>query len=577
MKRLFIALLLAALAGGAFVFAGRHEQGGAVAQSGYRTVLPDRGTIIAQVSTTGTVAPTTTVIVGSQLSGQVVEILADFNSEVKTNQVLARLNSDQIRARLDAARADHQQARANRAVQDAQMEKAKADLARAQAAAADMQAQVDKSATQLADADRTLDRQTELESRGIASQVALQAARTQRDTLRAQRNSALAQLDSARAQGTSLAADLKVIEAQMLTSEAIIAQRAAMVRQIEVDLANTEIRSPVDGVVIQRNVELGQPVAASLQAPTLFLVAQDLRRIEIQGNVDEADVGRVREGQEATFTVNAFPGRTFTGRVKQVRLGSQTVQNVVIYTAVITVENPNLELRPGMTANLRIITERRDNVLRIANAALRWRPPAQADVADAPPRFAPGDGSAAGPFGGPPEGGPGGGLGGGGRGGGNPGAILAGFAERLRADLNLTPDQSRDLDKLVEDIRQASRRDGPPGPEDRRQRGREVREMFIERGNAFLTPEQRVKFRDMRADMRPGRGDRPGDPNAGIPGRIYRLGADGQPMSTPVRLGANDGAFTEVLAGLEPGAPVIVGGAPAGRGRSGLSALRFGF
>ena len=376
MKRLLIVLLAAAALGAAWFHAGREGEARAVGDGGYRTAVVDRGSIIAQVTTTGTVAPTTTVIVGSQLSGQIVEILADYNSEVKNGQVLARLNSDQIRARLDAARADLQQARAARAVQEAQLEKARADLSRAEAGAADMQAQHEKSTTQLVDAEKTLQRQSELESRGFASQVALQAARTQRDTFRAQRNSSLAQIDSARAQMASIRADLKVIEAQMLSTEAQIAQRAAIARQIEVDLSNTEIRSPVDGVVIQRNVELGMPVAASLQAPTLFLVAQDLRRIEIQANVDEADVGRVRTGQDVTFTVNAFPGRNFTGVVKQVRLGSQTVQNVVIYATVITVDNPNLDLRPGMTANLRILAERREGVVRVPNAALRWRPPA---------------------------------------------------------------------------------------------------------------------------------------------------------------------------------------------------------
>lgn len=578
-KRLLIVLLVAVALGGLWFQAGREGEARAIADAGYRTAATDRGTIVAQVTTAGTVTPTTTVIVGSQLSGQVVEILADYNSEVKTGQILARLNSDQIRAKLDAARADFQQARAMRSVQEAQLEKARADMSKAEAVAADMQAQLEKSAAQLADADKTLQRQSELESRGFASQVALQAARTQRDTLRAQRNSALAQIDSAKAQMAAFRADSKVIEAQMLSTDAQIAQRAAVVRQVEVDLANTEIRSPVDGVVIQRNVELGMPVAASLQAPTLFLVAQDLRRIEIQANVDEADVGRVRAGQETSFTVNAYPGRTFTGTVKQVRLGSQSVQNVVIYTTVVSVENVNLDLRPGMTANLRILAERREGVVRVPNAALRWRPPAPPESAPATAQRpgAPGGDSPSGPFGGPPEhaSGPGEGMGRGGRG--APGAVLTSFAERMRAELALTPDQGRELDKLLADMRPRGAGGGPAvAPEERQRRGRELRDTFIERANAMLSEEQRVKFRNMRQDMRPERSGRPAGAE-GVPGRVYRIGADGQPQGVAIRLGANDGAFTEVLSGLEAGVALIVGGAPPAARRGGLSALRFGF
>jgi HlyD family secretion protein len=146
------------------------------------------------------------------------------------------------------------------------------------------------------------------------------------------------------------------------------------VRQIEVDLRNTDIRSPVEGVVIQRSIELGQTVAATYQAPTLFLIADDLHRMEIAANIDETDVGRIRPGQRASFGVTAYPGREFVGTVRQVRLSSSTVSNVVIYTAVVSIENPHLELLPGMTANLRIETHAREGVTRVPNAALRWRP-----------------------------------------------------------------------------------------------------------------------------------------------------------------------------------------------------------
>ncbi len=160
----------------------------------------------------------------------------------------------------------------------------------------------------------------------------------------------------------------------MKSAEALILQRQAKLRDIEIDLARTEIKSPVDGVVVKRDIELGQTVAASLSAPTLFTIAQDLSEIDIYANIDEADVGRLKPEQKVTFTVNAYPNRTFEGSVRMVRLSAQTVQNVVTYTAVITVRNRDQALLPGMTANLQIVTDEREDVLRIPNAALRFRP-----------------------------------------------------------------------------------------------------------------------------------------------------------------------------------------------------------
>jgi HlyD family secretion protein len=170
------------------------------------------------------------------------------------------------------------------------------------------------------------------------------------------------------------------------SAEAVILAREAKLKDIEIDLARTEIRSPVAGVVVKREVELGQTVAASLSAPTLFTIAQDLRAIDIHANVDEADVGRLKPGQGVTFSVNAYPNRTFEGAVRTVRLGAQTIQNVVTYTAVVGVENDDLALLPGMTANLQVVTDERDDALRVPNAALRFRP---AGAAPAPAGPAP--------------------------------------------------------------------------------------------------------------------------------------------------------------------------------------------
>jgi HlyD family secretion protein len=369
---LWTVLALAGIgAGGYFVW---NPTRGSAADVPYRTALVDRGTITASVRATGTLNPVTTVLVGSQLSGQVVEILVDYNSPVKAGQVVARLYSEQIKSRRDAALADLAQARADLSMRQAQIDKSRAVLQRAEATTLDLQAQRDRAKAQLAEAERNLDRQTELTARAVGTQNALDQARTQTDIQKASLASAEAQIASNAAEITGLQADIALARAQLHSAEAIILQRQAKLRDIEIDLARTDIKSPVDGVVVKRDIDLGQTVAASLSAPTLFTIAQDLREIDIHANIDEADVGRIREGQRTTFTVNAHPNRTFNGTVRMVRLGAQTVSNVVTYTAVIGVDNADLALLPGMTANLQIVTDERRDVLRIPNAALRFRP-----------------------------------------------------------------------------------------------------------------------------------------------------------------------------------------------------------
>ncbi len=284
----------------------------------YKLAILERGPIVSTVTATGTINPITTVIVGSQLSGQVVEILADYNDRVTAGQILARLNSDQIRFRRDAAKADLDQARATQIMQEAKM----------------------------AEADLILARQARLKPTGAVSDVTYDAARTA----------------------------AAVAQAQLQVNAGKIAQMEAVLRQVEVDLANTDIRSPVNGVIVQRSVELGQTVAASLQSPTIFTIADDLSRMEIAVSIDETDVGRVKPRQRVTFTVSAYPGREFEGKVKHVRLGSQTVSNVVTYTGIVSIENPKMELLPGMTASVKIETESRSDALLAPNAALRWKP-----------------------------------------------------------------------------------------------------------------------------------------------------------------------------------------------------------
>ena len=536
MRRLATIAVVAALSLAAILyFVG--EWGGAPAEGAYRLAKAERGEVVATVSATGPINPVATVIVGSQLSGQVVEILADYNSQVKAEQVVARLNSDQIRAKLDAAHADLEQMRANRQVQQGMIEKVKAETEKARATQADTEAQVARNEALLADTEKNFQRQSELRSRGFSAEQTFDTARATRDAQAAALNSARAQVNSAKAAILGLAADLQVANANLAAVTAQIAQREAAVRQIAVDLRNTEIKSPVDGVVVQRNVELGQTVASSLQSPILFLIANDLHRMEIAANIDETDVGRIKPGQRVTFTVTAYPGRTFEGRVKQVRLGSTTVQNVVIYTTIVSIENPRLELLPGMTANLRIETDRRENAVRIPNAALRWRPPSI--VPDAAPASAPEAASAAQSARG------------------NGAMRVTEFVEAVKTELNLTAEQTKDIDAAIGDMRKsfAGNAGGEPDAS-RRERGHAVRQDIEERIAAVLTAEQRAKFDEIRK-----RSTAPGARTAQI-GRVFVTGRDGKPQGVTVRIGATDGAMSEIVSGLEAGRDVIIGGGP---------------
>jgi HlyD family secretion protein len=545
-----IVLVLAALGGAALYFVPGWNV--APAEGSYRTAKAERGEIVATVSATGTINPTTTVIVGSQLSGQVVEILADYNSEVKAGQVVARLNQDQIRARLDAARADLAQMRAQRMVTEGQIEKVKAETEKARAAQVDMEAQVTRNEALLADADRIYKRQSDLRTRGFAADAAVDTARATRDAQEAALASARAQVNSAKAALLGLAADLQVAKANLAAVTAQGQQREAAVRQIEVDLSNSEIKSPVNGVIVQRNVELGATVAASLQAPELFRIADDLRKMEISANIDETDIGRIKPGQRVTFTVNAFPGRTFDGTVKQVRLGSQNVQNVVIYTTIISIENPRRELLPGMTANLRVETERREDVVRIPNAALRWRPPSLAEQPLVRNAAAPGA-----PAGAPRR-----------ASGGNSGEFL----EAIKAEIKPGADQLREIEAAFGDMRKTFMAGaGDSDQNARRERILAARRELEQRIASILTPEQKSAFDEIVKRQAAGAGQ-----GTAQSGRVFVVGRDGEPQGVTIRIGATDGGSTEVIAGLDAGAEVIVGGA----GRPGSAQKRgpsFGF
>ncbi len=519
----------------------------------YRLATLDRGPIIASVRATGTLTPVSTVLVGSQLSGQIVEILVDFNSQVKSGQVVARLFSEQIRSRRDAAAAELEGAKADLAVKQAQLARAQAARLRADSQLRDLAATRVRAEATLAENNRALERQRELSRTGVGSRAAFDQAQTQVEVQTAQLASVDAQTASARADIQALEADIQLARAQAQASAAVMQQRQAQLRVIEIDLGNTDIRSPVDGVVVNRQIELGQTVAASLSAPTLFTIAQDLREIDIYANIDEADVGRIRTGQRVTFTVNAYPNRTFEGRVHVVRLGAQTVQNVVTYTGVIRVANADLALLPGMTANLQVVTDERPNAIRVPNAAVRFRPAVPAASLGSTPQ-APAEDQ---PF----MVGPGGGGQGGQR-------AAQMFRERILEQVKPTPDQLRAIDAILAEARERLR-DARQGasPEEMRRNGQQARRENIRRIAEALDPERREQFQKMVQAMMDGGG--PGgrqrqQQRESAPGRLYVLGEDGQPKGVDVRLGVTDGATTELVAGdLQPGLNVIVGGGPA--------------
>ncbi len=334
-----VVVLLAA--GGAAWWAVRGTDGATT----YRTALLERGSLQAAVASSGTVNPVSQVSVGSQVSGQIKEMLADFNTEVKQGQLIARIDPESFDYKVRQASAD--------------LESARAAVLNAQANVAAVMAGVSKARLDADNAQRDANRKQDLLAREFISQADYENARNTAGTLAETLKVTQAQADVARAQAVA--------------AQAVVRQREAALAQAKVDLEHTEIRSPVDGVVIKRSVDVGQTVAASLQAPELFIIARNLSDMQVEASIDEADIARVRADQKVTFTIDAFPGRSFEGTVRQIRKAAVSSQNVVTYTVVIAFANPDALLLPGMTANVRIVTETRDDVLKVPNAALRVR------------------------------------------------------------------------------------------------------------------------------------------------------------------------------------------------------------
>jgi HlyD family secretion protein len=494
MKTRSFIIILAALAvvgGGAYV---AWQTWGRTAEAPkFKLAKAELGPLTAVVSATGTLNPVVSVQVGSQVSGQIKEILVDFNSPVKENQLIARIDPETFEYRQRQAQADVDAARAALGVQQAEVLRAKANLAEFQ---------------------RDFERKKLLVEKNFISS--------------AEREKAQSVLDAGRA-------SLQVTESQARNGEAQVRQREAQLAQARIDLERTAIKAPVDGIVVKRSIEPGQTVAASLQSPELFVIAKNLTDMQVETSIDEADVGRIRVGQKASFTVDAFAGRTFSGEVRQVRKAATVVSNVVTYTVVVSAANPELTLLPGMTANVRVVTAQKEKALKVPNAALRFRPSGAADEKKPASAVSPAPTPA------PAASTPGGGL--------------AQLRDRLVAELKLDADQLSKVDAIFAGMRDKFRasRDLPDAEKAKAQeRNRaEIREKI----SAILGPEQKQRYDELVSEAQAVRAG-----GGGGSGRVWVIGEDGKPKPVDVRLGLSDGSMTEIVSGdIREGSEVIVG------------------
>ncbi len=471
-------LMLAALAAGLLFFRGNDEAGRLQIES----AAVERRDLSRIVTSSGRIAPLVMVEVGSQLSGQVASIEADFNDRVAAGALLARLDPQSFQTRVREAEAALEVAAAQVTVSEATILRAKAELNAAERGFARAQA---------------------LRERGTFSAVQFDEAETALEVARAA---------------------LAVAEANLRNAKATLQQRDATGESARVDLERTFIRSPIDGIVVDRQIDAGQTVAASLNAPILFLIAQDLARIQIEAQVDEADIGRIEVGQPVTFDVDAWPDQSFRGTVTQVRLAATAEQNVVTYTVVIEADNPRQRLLPGMTANVSIVTGTVAGVLTVPAAALRFSPRGTAEALVV-------------------DGGAGGSGSGAGAGGGGPAAMV----ERLTTELDLDAAQQAEVrDKLAEAFRrlrgQMQAGGAPP----------DVQGLMRRALADVLTAEQLARFEALQSQRAGGR-------DGGARGTIWIETDDGRLRSQRVVIGLSDGQFTEVTgADLEEGTRVVL-------------------
>jgi HlyD family secretion protein len=396
-------LVTGVLGVGVLAAAGFYFWGGGTGAAQYLTAKVERGNLRNTVTATGTLQAVTTVQVGSQASGTISALYADYNSVVKKGQVVAQLDPAVSKAQVEQAKANLQQAQAS-------LQQAKAGVTNSRAGVADAQARAQAASStvqnnqagvaaaqanlavlkaQQDDALSLLKQQEALVKSGVIAQRDLQVAQTAYQSAQAKYDQGVAQLNQAKLSQQSSAqsgiaqsqaqvqqsqAQVGQSQAQVQAAQAQVEQAAAALQLAQVNLAHTTIASPIDGVVVSRDVNVGQTVAASLSAPTLFTIANDLTKMQVIANIDQADIGLVENAKSVKFGVDAFPGKDFEGKIEQMRLNPVTVQNVVTYNVVIDVDNPEQKLKPGMTTNLTFTIDERNNVLKVPNSALRFMP-----------------------------------------------------------------------------------------------------------------------------------------------------------------------------------------------------------
>jgi HlyD family secretion protein len=450
------------------------------------TAAVERGNVRRIVAASGAVRALVTVEVGSQVSGQISELLVDFNDPVEAGQIIARIDPQSFETRVREAVAARATAEANLNLQRAGLERVRATVQAAQ---------------------QDHDRIETLHARGTASQAALDIAVTSLNAASAEFGVALAQIENA---------------------EAVVQQREATLDGARIDLERALIRAPISGVVVDRAVDEGQTVAASLSAPTLFTIAQDLSRIQVDAQIDEADIGQIAEGQSVTFTVDAYPGVEMAGRVEQTRLAPTTLQNVVTYTVVVSADNPGQRLLPGMTANLDIITGERVDVLTVSNIMLRFRPSSALEARSRPLAEAQ----------------PGGRPGRGGQGGRPGGRRGGGQMQQLIETLDLSPEQADQIREASQAVFSRARSVAESGGEiDRAAMQAEIATVM----QSILTPDQMRQYREQQREARETRR-----------ATVWVEEADGTLVERRIRVGIGDSQRTEVVGGqLEEGEAVV--------------------
>jgi len=522
---LLLVLVLGGMAAGGYLFYEGQQQ-----PPHYLTVAVERGTITTTVNATGIVNAVTTVQVGTQVSGTILKLLVDFNSPVKEGEVIAQIDPAPLATKVAQGRANVASATAGVQVAQATTVNAKAAVETAQANAESARANVEKSKVALADARRILERNKEMARKSLIAQNDLDTAQATYDGAVAQLKASEAQLEATAGQFKSALAQQRLAAAQEMAAAAQVDQAKATLQAAELDLEHTTIRAPVNGIVVSRSVDVGQTVAASLQAPTLFLIAQDLTQMQVDTNVSEADIGRVQVGQTATFTVDAYQNTTFTGQVTQVRNAPITVQNVVTYDAVVQVANPDLQLKPGMTANISFLIAERKDVVRVPTAALRFQPDGAAQETSSQDSQAPQRGAG---------------------GGANRSREMQ---QQLIKELSLTPEQQTRLSEVFQKIGQQFRALREEESEERRQAmRRDMQAQIRAQIREFLTPEQRQKYEALMKTREEAQTQQ-------RPGRVWVLGANGAPEPRALILGIANDTHTEVVSGdLTAGQQVITG------------------